>query len=294
MLNLFEAKHPFLVLLLCLFAFFASQSLCQETRDYVSASEASLDVLKARTGSSVTSESSIDSTKIGIPSIVLSLWKEADKKIPSDNKFLETTLDPAKDIIVTTGACYGCTVVALCSGQTCIMAHFRQDTGGPSAWITTEAGSDEAYELHVSGPIEDTLPHYEEKLGTNPMVIVFAPAGSSGKFKYPKQYSINEIILKAFPKASILNIGYNYIRSPGDLGDAKVWGKIVLEWRGSKTDCAATDESPKSKTGPSVLNVYAEESWHRSLRFDETGNPVSAASSRCASPESVENVFPAE
>lgn len=94
-----------------------------------------------------------------------------------------------------------------------------------------------------------------------------------------------------FPKASVLNINYNYAGAKGDFGDEKAWGKIVLEWRGAKTDCAATGTSVKPKTGPSVLNVYAEDSWHRPFHFDDNGNPVSAANSRCASPEDTENAI---
>lgn len=286
MLNLFGAKQPVLFLLLCLFAFFASQSHCEEIRDYASLGSPS-DVLEARTGETSTSDD-----KVGIPSIVLSLWKQAARKAPVNNKFIETALDPSKSTIITTGTCYGCTAVAMCSGKTCIMAHFREVNGKVNSWMPGDE-SDASFEENVEASIEEAMLTYKTKLGESPFAVVFTPDTAKGTFKYKPRIegagSIESTILKDFPKASVLNIAYNYNGAKGDFGDDEVWGKIVLEWRGGKTDCAA-DTSDKSKTSPSVLNLYAEESWHRSFRFDDSGNPVSAASSRCSSPQGTEDV----
>lgn len=82
--------------------------------------------------------------------------------------------------------------------------------------------------------------------------------------------------------ATILNIGYNYAGAKGDWSDDRAWGKLVLEWKGSASSCA----------GPSsILNVFAEENWWRSLRFDDNGNPVADDKTPCQSQHGSEDGF---
>lgn len=275
MLNLFGKKISALILLLYLFALFISRSSCKSIQPYFPASSASLEVLEARTGTSSKSHDEIE-----IPITVLSLWRNAAKKVPVNNNFVETTLDPTKNTVITTAACYGCTAVALCSGTTCVMAHFREKNGAICPWVTG-AAADESFEANVEGPIEDVMSMYKTKLGLNPFAIIFTPSGPGRIFKYKTRIqgkgSIQDTIIKEFPQASVLNIGYNYARAMVDLGDDEVWGKIVLEWKGGKAACA-------EMAGVSVLNVFAEESWHRSFHFDNTGASVTATNSRCTIP----------
>jgi hypothetical protein len=138
-------------------------------------------------------------------------------------------------------------------------------------------------------PIDDAINQYKAQLGTTPFCVIFTPAaaGSTSAFYYPARIkgpdSINGAILAAFPSASILNIGYNYAGAQGDWTDDRAFGKIVLEWKGSASSCAVG--------GSSVLNVFAEDNWWKSLRFDDNGNPVKVDKTPCESPSGSQDGF---
>lgn len=169
MLNLLGERHSVLALLLYIFALFTITN-CEKIQPAFPPSSAPLKDLEARTGSSA----STSSENVGIPGVVLSLWRDAAKKVPVNNKFVETTLDPSKNTVITTGTCYGCTAVALCSGSTCVMAHFKEENGAVKPWLTG-AAADESFEANVEGPIEDAMSTYKNKLGSNPFAVVFTP-----------------------------------------------------------------------------------------------------------------------
>lgn len=131
-------------------------------------------------------------------------------------------------------------------------------------------------------PIDDAINQYKAQLGLAPICFIFTPAyaGSTSAFIYPKRItgpgSINDVLLAAFPSASILNIGYGYAAAKGDFDDRLAFGKLVLEWKGSASSCAMG--------GSSVLNVFAEDNWWQSLRFDDNGNSVNVDNTPCESP----------
>jgi hypothetical protein len=138
-------------------------------------------------------------------------------------------------------------------------------------------------------PIDDAINQHKAQLGTTPFCVIFTPAaaGSTSAFYYPARItgpdSINVAILAAFPSASILNIGYNYAGAQGDWTEDRAFGKIVLEWKGSASSCAVG--------GSSVLNVFAEDNWWQSLRFDDNGNPVNVDKTPCESPSGSQDGF---
>lgn len=141
-------------------------------------------------------------------------------------------------------------------------------------------------------PIEAALSEYKDQLSPSPFCVIFTPATAppTSVFYYPARIkgedSINDAITQAFTEASILNIGYNYMGAKGDYDDNKAFGKLVLEWKGSASSCAAG--------GSSVLNVFAEDNWWRSLRFDDSGNQVTIQNTPCQSPAGSEDGFDAE
>lgn len=138
-------------------------------------------------------------------------------------------------------------------------------------------------------PVVEAISQYEDQLGTDPFCVVFTPGTTPPQsvLYYPWRIkgdnSINNAITTAFPSASILNIGYNHTAPQGGWSNDKAFGKLVLEWKGSASSCAV---------GPfSILNVFSEDNWWRSLRFDDNGNPVTAGKSPCQLPAGSEDGF---
>lgn len=251
-----------LALLFYLLALFPSSSWCANIKTFNATSGGSSKKLGARTG--FQNEATHNTEDVGIPGLVLELWRHADKKVPVNNKFVKTTLNPTKNIVLTTGACYGCTAVALCSKTTCVMAHFQENVGKINPWISEEA-SDMSFEENIEGPIEDIMLENKDNLGPHPFAVIFTPSTANGKLMYRRRISgkngITDTIEREIPQASVEIIGYNYAKAKADFGDDEVWGKLILEWKGGETKSAET-------AGISVLNIFAEESWHRSFHFN--------------------------
>ncbi|KUJ10849.1 uncharacterized protein LY89DRAFT_674960 [Mollisia scopiformis] len=225
-------------------------------------------------------------------SMVLNLWENTRFKVPVNNMFVKYDITTDNSIVMTTYSCYGCTAVVMCSapGKLCIFAHFRQENGGKKDTWPKGQSQDVAFAIHVLEPINEAIKLYKDPLVLGgPLCIIFSPGISvpPRSFIYPWRIkgegSINEAITDAFPSASILNIGYNYPTSKGDWGDDWGWGKLVLEWVGGASSCA--------NGGSSLLNVFAEENWWRSLRFDDDGNPVTVDKTPCQSPVGSQDGF---
>ncbi|KAE9370234.1 hypothetical protein N431DRAFT_468301 [Stipitochalara longipes BDJ] len=218
--------------------------------------------------------------------MTLSLWRNSQFKVPVNNMFVEFDITSDKTVVMTSSTCYGCTAVVMCSGlgKICIFAHFRQSNDESDTWAQGST-QDVDFSIYVLDPINNAIKQYKDRLAPGgPFCVIFTPATSQSdptgrSFYYRPRIegpnSINSAITEAFPSSSILNIGYNYQRAQGDWSDDYAWGKLVLEWKGSASSCAGG--------GSSVLNVFAEDSWWRSLRFDDDGNPVTVDNTPCQS-----------
>jgi hypothetical protein len=179
--------------------------------------------------------------------------------------------------------------ISQCSapGQLCIFAHFLQANGKVDTWVSPAGDVD--FSIFVMGPIADAIKQYKDQLGPTPFCVIFTPGASENLnvFIYRSRItgpnSINGAILEAFPSASILNIGYQYLRASTDWLNDTGFGKIVLEWIGGGSSCAVG--------GASILNVFAEETWWKTLRFDDDGNPVTVDKTPCGSPSGSQDVL---
>jgi len=150
-----------------------------------------------------------------------------------------------------------------------------------------------SFSINVLDPIDDAINQYKDQLALGgPFCVIFTPATSQPDATVRSYYyrsriegpdSINAAITEAFPSASILNIGYNFMRAKGDPSPDYGWGKLVLEWKGAASSCEVG--------GASVLNVFAEDNWWRSLRFDDNGNPVAVDNTPCQSPTGSNDEF---
>jgi len=149
------------------------------------------------------------------------------------------------------------------------------------------------FSINVLDPINAAIKQYHDQLAAGePYCVIFTPGSSQNdatvrSFYYRARIegpgSINDAITTAFPSSTILNIGYNYMRSLGDMADQYGWGKLVLEWKGAASSCAVD--------GKSVLNVFAEDNWWTSMRFDDDGISVNIDNTACQPPTGAQDVF---
>jgi hypothetical protein len=175
--------------------------------------------------------------------------------------------------------------------QICIFAYFREkNTFTLPNSRSPGAVQDLEFNKYVMDPLEAALYQYETQLTPVSLCIVFTPAANpppANVFKYRARIegsgSINEAIQGIFPDIPIINMGYNYPRSVGDMAYEGYVGKIVLEWIGATSSCGTG--------GISVLNVFAEDDWWRAIPFDGNGNPITEQQTPCESPAGAEDVF---
>jgi hypothetical protein len=196
--------------------------------------------------------------------------------IPAQNRAMSFELDPAKDGAYTTDECYGCTPVFMVSGKVLCGSHFVEiGTGDKNNW-DKDAG--ELFMENVLVPLEEEiLEENKEKLGEEPLAVVFTPSTSDqDKLIYKnridgvgecEEETVVQVIKDAFPKARIHVVSYfrEQAKFSGSHEDAP-WGKIAFEWKSSAS----------GGDGNNVLNVFAEDRWIVQAKFNADGGLISA------------------
>lgn len=212
---------------------------------------------------------------VDIGTLVKDLWDNASKgnKIATGQQG-SFTLDPNQSNVFTTGECFGCTVVVLCSGKKVVIIHFKEISG-----VTNNFQNDAAFLTQVIEPLESVMEANKPTLGQNPIVVIFTPTPmSGGGFIYRSRIegpnSIEAAIDADFPQPAVTKkIGYKKLQQFDNRFDETAAGKLVVEWKAPNSPCGAS--------GVGDLNIYAEDQWIVEAHFNAAGNPVTKEGTSC-------------